>query len=238
VDGDQILLSSHIDVSSVMPGAGIAASYGLGQSWIQGWAIPFCDGKCDTLESGYDGSYGMPYVLTAGDARRHADLWSDLTEEMRQKHDSKEWMTEMYSGIIAARRLGIQMNVIRMMLSEASAELSSEPWDKVRGWHDDSPPAVGVWVAHYCQTYMIGKFKWNKYENAHTDIRLCNRSPAMNFPSPDEADVIEMQRARDGPLNFKNGTQEAVIKARHVWMLDHTLEPVRQAIDAYYDEFC
>jgi hypothetical protein len=53
----------------------------------------------------------------------------------------------------------------------------------------------------------------------------------MNFPPPNEADVVEMQHARDEPLDFKNGTQEAVMNARHVWMLDHTLELVRHAID-------
>jgi hypothetical protein len=66
---------------------------------------------------------------------------------------------------------------------------------------------------------------------------LCNRS-ATNFPSPDEADVVEMQRAREGTLDYKNGTREAVMNARNVWMLDHTLEPVKQAINAYFDEFC
>jgi hypothetical protein len=66
--------------------AAMAAAYELIQSWIQGWAIPYCDGKCNTwtFESDYDGSYGTPYVLTAGDARRHADVWSELTEEMRR----------------------------------------------------------------------------------------------------------------------------------------------------------
>jgi hypothetical protein len=153
---------------------------------------------------------------------------------MRQRV-GEDWVTDMYSNIIAARRLGIRMNVIRMMLSRVK-DYQSEPWEQVRGWHD-SPAGVGVWVAHYCQTYKIGKFEWYKYDNRDTDIRLCNRS-VVNFPSPDEADVVEMQRARDGPLDYKNGTKEAVMNARHVWMLDHALEPVRQAIDAYYDEFC
>jgi hypothetical protein len=238
VDADQIFLSSNTDVVSttvaVRNGSGIAAAYELGQSWIQEWAIPFCDGKCDTLEkNGYDGSYGAPYVLTAGDARRHADLWSEVTEEMRQ-HVGDNWMMDMYAAIIAARRLGIQMNVIRMMLSDLD-DYQSEPWEKV-GWHD-SPAGPGVWVAHYCQRYKIGKFKWYKKDNTDTDIRLCNRS-ATNFPSPDEADVVEMHRAREGTLDYKNGTREAVMNARNVWMLDHTLEPVKQAIDAYFDEFC
>jgi hypothetical protein len=234
VDGDQIFLSSHNDVSSVIAGVGIAASYELGQGWIKDWGVPFCDGKCDILESGYDGSFGMPYVLTAGDARRHADLWSDLTEEMRPR-DSKAWMTEMFSGVIAARRLGIRMNVVRMMLSSVE-EGWSEPWEQVRSWHD-SPAGMGVWVSHYCQAYMIGNFRWHKGDNYQTDIRSCNRS-AIYFPSPNEEDLAEIQHARDGSLDFKNGTGDSVKLSRQVWMLDHTLEPVRRAIDAYYDEFC
>ena len=234
VDSDHIFLSSHNDVSNVMTGVGMAAAYDLGQGWIQDWGKPFCDGKCDTLEKGYDASYGAPIVLTAGDARRHADLWSDLTEEFRQR-DSKGWMTEMYSGIMAARRLGIRINVVRMMLSGAEAG-ASEPWEQVRGWHD-SPAGVGVWVAHYCQKYAIGNFTWYKHDHGKTDIRWCNRS-LVDFPSPDAMDMVEMQRAREGPLDYNNGTREAVMDARNVWMVDHTLEPVRQAIDEYFNEFC
>ena len=148
MDTDQIFLSSHNDVSSVVTGAGMAAAYELGQSWIQKeWAIPFCDGKCDTLERGYDRSYGAPYVLIVGDTRRHADLWSEVTEEMRH-HVGDGWMMDMYAAIIAARRLGVRMNVIRMMLSIARKDYQSEPWEQVRGWHD-SPAGVGVWVAHF-----------------------------------------------------------------------------------------
>ena len=239
MDVDQIFLSSHNNVSSVVTGAGMAAAYELGQSWIQDWAKPFCDGKCDdTLEADYDGSYGAPYVLTAGDARRHADLWSDVTEEMRQRIGD-DWVMDMYAAIIAARRLGIQMNVIRMMLSVATEDYASEPWEQIRSWQNDSPPPgeQGVWVAHYCQFYSIGNFTWFKHDHKDTDIRLCNGTATI-FPSPDEADVVAMQRARDGPLDFKHGTREAVMNARHVWMLDHTLEPVKQAMDAYYNEFC
>jgi hypothetical protein len=141
----------------------------------------------------------------------------------------------MYSGIIAARRLGIRMNIIRMMLSSVG-EGQSEPWEQVRGWHD-SPAGMGAWVAHYCQTYVIGNFTWSKQYTRETDISSCNRS-AINFPSPNEANLAEMQRARDGSLDLKNGTREAVKLSRQVWMLDHTLEPVRRATDAYYDEFC
>lgn len=234
MDADHIFLSSHNDVSSVVAGEGIAASYEMGQRWIKEWAAPFCNGKCDTLEDGYDGSFGMPFVLTVGDTRRHADLWVDLTEAMRQR-DNKPWITEMYSGVIAARSLGIRMNVTRMMLSSV-AELRSEPWEKVRDWLD-SPAGVGVWVAHYCQRYKIGNFTWNKYDNRAMDIRSCNRE-AMNFPSPNDEDLAKMQRARDGTLDLTNGTREAVTESRQVWMLDNTLEPVRRAIDAYYDEFC
>jgi hypothetical protein len=58
VDTDHILLSGYNNLSSVISGVGIAASYDLGQTWIEEWAIPFCDGKCDILEDDYDRSYG------------------------------------------------------------------------------------------------------------------------------------------------------------------------------------
>jgi hypothetical protein len=127
------------------------------------------------------------------------------------------------------------MNVIRMMLSNVE-EARAEPWEQVRSWHD-SPAGMGVWVAHYCQTYVIGNIRWSKHYHREMDIRSCNRS-AINFPSPNEADLAEIRRARDGSLDLKNGTRKAVKLSRQVWMLDHTLEPVRRAIDAYYDEFC
>ena len=234
MDADQIFLSRPSGMSSIVPGVGMTASYDLGQGWIKKWGTRFCDGKCDKLENGYDGSYGVPIILTAGDARRHADLWMDLTEEMR-KFKPEAWMTEMYSAIIAARRLGIRMNVIPMTLSFAEAG-ESEPWEQVHIWQD-SPAGVGVLVAHYCQRYRIGNFTWYKADNKETDIRLCNRS-MMNFASPNKADTAEMQRTRNGPLSFKNGTKEAVLLSRTMWMLDHALEPVRRAINAYYDEFC
>lgn len=109
IDADQNFLSSDNYVSSVITVAAMASPYELTQSWIQGWVIPYCDGKCDswTFESDYDGSYGAPYVLTAGDAWRHADIWSELMEEMHQL-DSANWVTDMYSAIIVARHLGLE----------------------------------------------------------------------------------------------------------------------------------
>ena len=89
-----------------MTGVGMAAAYDLRQGWIQDWGKPFCYGKCDTLEKGYDASYGRPIVLIASDAWRHANLWSDLAEEFHQCN-SKGWMAEMFSGIMAAHCLGI-----------------------------------------------------------------------------------------------------------------------------------
>jgi hypothetical protein len=167
--------------------------------------------------------------------RKLANLWSDVTEEMRAV-DSHAWMSEMYSCIIAARRLGIRMNVFRTMLSNVANPGGSEPWEQVRSWHD-SPTGMGVWVSHYCQEYEVGNFRWYKDDNSQTDIRSCNKS-AMSFPWPKKDDLTKMRRARDGPLDLKNGTTDAVTLSRHIWLLDHTLEPVRRAVDAYYDEFC
>jgi hypothetical protein len=84
---------------------------------------------------------------------------------------------------------------------------------------------------------MIGNFRWYKGNNSQMDIRSCNRS-AIYFPLPNEEDLAEIQCARDGSLDFKNGTEDSVKLSRQVWMLDYTLEPVWRAIDAYYDEFC
>jgi hypothetical protein len=42
----------------------------------------------------------------------------------------KEWMIEMFSGVIEAHRLGIKMSVIRMMLSTAWLDGLASRWEQ------------------------------------------------------------------------------------------------------------
>jgi hypothetical protein len=240
VDPDMVLLPQKFDFSNITAGNGVAARYELRKSWIKQWALPFCNGKCDTVdeEDDYDPGFGMPMVLTAGDARRHADLWSALTEEMRTA--SPGWQTEMFSNVIAARRLGIWIDVYSTMLSAITVDDPIEPWDQIMWNAALHSPVKGVWVAHYCQAYKIQNFTWYKYHYSSLDIRQCDRSQV--FPSPSSSDLEAMEYARDGPLTSnKTGnkkTPENVYRSRTVWLLDNASEFVRRAIGAYYEEFC
>ena len=234
VDPDMIFLSNQMNISLVQPGVGIASEYGLHKQWLQGdLARATCQGKCQAPEEGYNPSYGHPMVLTAGDTRRHAKIWINVTEQMRLV--KKEWMTEMYSNVVAHRLVGNTIVVLSTMLSTPwSPEHSPyfEPWDKVT-WQA-VPQGPGVWVAHYCQKYTVGDFTWYKHDHGSLDIRKCDRS--QNFPTPSMEALAEMERWRNGKLQQDNLEQARL--SRSVWMLDHAWNEVRTAIAAYYEEFC
>lgn len=251
VDPDHVFLSYRMNISTVRSGAGVAGRYALGRAWVKKWGVPFCAGKCDELEDDYDPSYGVPQVLTAGDTRRHVDLWKVLTEEMRNRTESKGWMTEMFSCILAARRLDIRFEVQDMMISAATS--ITEPWEHIQ-WNRSpsgggllSRPGGGlaVPIVHYCQTYKISTFSWSKHSYRGLDIRACDRS--NNFPPPTGNESSTMVALRNTPLTVPIGQElptnrprakEAVQVSRNVWLLDNTWGIARQAIDAYYEEFC
>jgi hypothetical protein len=55
-----------------------------------------------------------------------------------------------------------------MMLFYVDVE-SDEPWEIVQ-WNAQ-PRLPAVWVAHYCQTYTIGNFRWSKHDKNSIDLR-------------------------------------------------------------------
>ena len=240
VDPDMIFLSNHINVSLVRPGVGIGSEYQLGSDWLLGdLARATCKNKCYFTERGYNPSYGHPMVLTAGDTRRHATVWSNVTEQMRLLR--QEWMTEMYSNVVAHRLMGNRIVVLKTMLSTPGSDDGStwaEPWKHVP-WHaplSQQNLSPGVWVAHYCQQYTVGDFTWYKHDYSGIDIRNCDRS--QNFPAPSMHDLAEIERWRNGKLQPQSNNMEQVHLSRSAWMLDNAWDKVRTAISAYYEEFC
>ena len=98
------------------------------------------------------------------------------------------------------------------------------------------PRSPGVWVAHYCQTYTIGNFRWSKHDKNSIDLRQCKRS--MIFPAPKKEALAEMEHWRNFQLNA-SASKEDAMQSRNVWMLDNMWDHARHAaINAYYEEFC
>lgn len=159
MDADQVFLNDRVDVSTVMDGKGLAAKCALGEAWVKEWVEEFCsDEWCRDLETeNSDVSGGAPYIFTARDTRRHAEVWSHIIDQMRK--GTKHWMigqeTDMFAAIIAAVKIGIEIRDEAAMVSQPTHD--GEPWHLL-GWK--SPIASteeysGIFLAHYCQRYRM-----------------------------------------------------------------------------------
>lgn len=247
VDPDHIFTSDHLNVSAVSHGHGFAALYGIGQTAVENPKFKqFCNGACKLpFEEDYNPSYGHPQILTAFDALRHAKLWYSLTNQMKE-HDP-DWQTEMFSNVVAARRLDIQITVEKMMISspkastDPGAKAGSEPWQYMK-WH--SPyTGVSLFVLHYCQKYEFGGIWFSKGKDPYRDIDLlkCNKQSLLHMPQPNGETWEHMYQYRNEPLmpdNVNNWSLAEAQEARNIWFLDKAYGSIKDSLGAYHEDFC
>ena len=245
MDADQVFLNDRVDVSTVMDGKGLAAKCALGEAWVKEWVEEFCsDEWCRDLETeNSDVSGGAPYIFTARDTRRHAEVWSHIIDQMRK--GTKHWMigqeTDMFAAIIAAVKIGIEIRDEAAMVSQPTHD--GEPWHLL-GWK--SPIASteeysGIFLAHYCQRYrMEGDISWYKYDFPNVDIRKCDEeSTISHFLDKVEPTLIEEKKKMF--LGVPDGyvlLTEDLHMARSLWMYENVARPVHASVESYYKEFC
>ena len=232
LDPDQILLSSNLNMTGVANRHGTAAKYALGKAWVKQWGHTFCKGKCQNLtHSDSDCSYGAPYVFTAADARRFAAEWTEVILELSASTREYGWMDDMYSAILAALRLGIHVDVREMMVSHPSSH-GYEPWGQV-SW-DKEPVNQNpgeVWVAHYCQSYAVCNFTWQKHQLHEVDIQKCNLKNRIPSPDGPDQDLLFRMVQEKGSIADDESNM-------HAWMIHYAILPIIEAEDAYFKEFC
>ncbi len=210
MDPDQLIIN-HLDVSKVVHGKGLAAGYSLSPGFFTK-AKPFCDGACDNIVDPSAILYGAPYITTAADLRRIAPIWNMFTEVFRKQEPLKDWLTEMYSYIVAAVKLGIHFDVQGLMISNVGDE--NEPWHLVR-WHAGiSPPLRFI---HFCQRYEVGELSWMKHDFHSLDLRSCERTLLFNEPKGNDRLVLEALEGTPLALTDKL-TQTQLHQARSAYM--------------------
>ncbi|XXQ39441.1 Nucleotide-diphospho-sugar transferase domain-containing protein [Plasmodiophora brassicae] len=236
IDPDQIFIR-HINVGNVVHGHAIASYFVLNENFIDR-ASRFCGDECLPFTKAEDIMrlhVGPPYIQTAGDFRRHAGLWANLTEMIRSVPELREefdWLSEMYSYILAALKLGIEHEQLMMMIT--NGEDPDDPWDLARWFAISKEPLVGL---HYCQDYAVGDMSWGKHTYHDFDIRDCNKSAF--FPELNDVSLAELRRLRGLPL-VDDGTRSKgeLDRIRMAWVYDNVVHVANAAIRGYYEEFC
>ena len=245
VDPDQIFIS-HIDLTEVTNGFGIAASYSLGTRFLHRYK-QFCVNVCDNLSVSeqWEHSYGPPYILTAHDFWRMTLHWNQLTEKILdiQKKEEPErislnWLSEMYSYAITAAQLKIKHYKKRLMISNPN-DGDVEPWLHAR-WHKLSLSPISM--LHYCQKYKIANLTWIKHEYHKFDLRECNSS--LLFPEPTLKEKEMLHHLRGYPLHKtqvpdgRTINHSQIVEARSAWMYENVVAYANEVFRGYYEEFC
>lgn len=168
--------------------------------------------------------------------------------ELREEFD---WLSEMYSYILAALKLGIEHEQLMMMIT--NGEDPDDPWDLARWFAISKEPLVGL---HYCQDYAVGDMSWGKHTYHDFDVRWvpglrcspvpqrrcgqirdCNKSAF--FPELNDVSLAELRRLRGLPL-VDDGTRSKgeLDRIRMAWVYDNVVHVANAAIRGYYEEFC
>ena len=237
-DPDQIFIS-HLDLDEVRHGFGMASSYAMGPTFLRKYS-KFCDGRCDRLSDadGWELSYGAPYILTTHDFRLLTPLWTELTEEFRRFQDKADWLTEMYSYVIASLRLNITHQRLPLMVSNAQDD--GEPWRLLR-WHTLSQPPASF--LHYCQRYNLAGISWSKHDHHNLELKACDRRGGL-FREPstaEERQSAEAMRGRPLHKDWAKGQptdRSSILEARQAWMFEKVVTFANEAFRGYYEEFC
>ncbi|MGE0449972.1 MAG: hypothetical protein AB7Q29_10365 [Vicinamibacterales bacterium] len=204
LDPDQVLVGSpgswHALLERVAAQGPVAAGYGIGSSFLDRWADPFCDGLCSKADEAVRSNIaiGAPYILRGRDLQAIAPVWVEVMERIRRDAPVANiagWCTDMYAYAIATIRLGIPH--IRLPLMISSPFDGNEPWDLVSVDAEGRPhfqsPLV---VVHYCQKLSIGSYSWSKHD--HHEFAMRDRSVRPLFPivsHPADIEVLQQLTA-------------------------------------------
>ncbi|KAL3906560.1 MAG: hypothetical protein SGARI_003948 [Bacillariaceae sp.] len=185
---------------------------------------------------------------------------------MRTVH--KQWLTEMYSNVITAHRLGIEVQVLETQVSAPQSASEQAAWESL-SWYDGAPHSTSIqkktrktpylFVAHYCQNYRLGDFKFDK-RTISVDINNgCGdnngTAPSLLLPPVDAMSqgLIEQVKRNHTKLHGKEaqGDLRTILSksyvfeqdwdtelARNGWFIEKVYGTVQEALGSYYEEFC
>jgi hypothetical protein len=189
LDPDQVIVGSPESWTALFERVAahgpLAAGYGIGSSFLDRWADPFCNGLCSKADDAVrrNIAIGAPYILSGRDLQAIAPVWVDVMERMRRDVPIAKiagWCTDMYAYAIATIQLGILHARLPLMIS--SPFDANEPWDLVSVDGAGRPrfdfPVV---VAHYCQKLSVGSYVWSKHDHHEFAMRDQIRRPL--FPT-------------------------------------------------------
>jgi hypothetical protein len=225
--------------------------------WMNGghnFAIP--PTKCkDWREQGVNPEFGHPIIFTAQDALTHAKEWINMTNAIKQLGHQR-WESEMYTAVLAAVYMDIEVKVQPFMLS--NRVVHSEPWDRLR-WKkgDDNSSSLllpdhdynnqlPMLIGHYCQKYIVSskQYSFFKHDLRQLDIRKCSNGGDKNtlFKMPSQEDQLVMEPLRHKSLNvhskMTSDQKKEIEKSRGIWMIDHVVAPILEALQVYFQDYC
>jgi hypothetical protein len=256
LQGDPPINGSNTQPSlleQVQPGHGVASRYAIGERWIhrkqwfQFWCSPSTSRKnqncADNIPTSrkYDPSFGHPQLLTANDARRQAEVWTNVTNDLRLVHQG--WQTEMYSNVISMHLATITVSVHDIMVSNPNDINEQTAWEALQ-WYAPfttaSNQAPYLFMAHYCQSHRLGDFILDK---RRMEVNLQKCGPELLLPSPngETQNMLDRMKYNRSMLHGQYGAMQQephVTLTRDGWMIDKVYRTIQEAIGAYYEEFC
>jgi hypothetical protein len=258
VDPDHLFLDSGTwSLDNVKKGHGVAALYSMGDSWMDEWGPKLCSPstKCnDWREKGVNPEFGHPIIFTAQDALTHAKEWINMTNAIKQLGHQR-WESEMFTAVLAAVYTDIKVKVQPFMLS--NREVNSEPWNRLlwkKGGKKSSSLLLPdrkpenqfpMLIGHYCQKYIVSSsYSFFKHELRQLDIRECSNGGDKNTPfkMPSQEDQLVMEPLRHKSLNVQSkmtsDQKEEIEKSRDIWMIDHVVAPILEALQVYFQDNC
>jgi hypothetical protein len=199
---------------------------------------------------------GPPYILTAHDAYRVADLWTAFAPRVHKQFP--KLFAEMFGYIIATAHLELPHTFIKSLVVSTTQTPNREGWALVdaiptghacpypeTGSEDVTMLQGGLFGLHYCKRYMLGrKAFWSKYR-LRKDIFQC-KAPLLEVPDP----AIQSLRESMSPPPIKliqakgNWSQEvhsrvtARTAKREAFMLCGLISKTNEALEYFKRQAC
>jgi hypothetical protein len=100
-------------------------------------------------------------------------------------------------------------------------------------------------IGHYCQQYTVSSsYFFSKHNLWQLDIRKCSNLDTedgpFKVPSPEDQLLMEARRRHNSMHVYSGMTQKnmaEVERSRDVWMIDHVVVPIREALQVYFHDY-
>mmetsp|Transcript_1068 Transcript_1068/g.1734 ORF Transcript_1068/g.1734 Transcript_1068/m.1734 type:complete len:141 (-) Transcript_1068:63-485(-) len=133
-----------------------------------------------------------------------------------------------------------------MMLSFPTARGEIKEWNTATWSHHDyisqeTSGAPYLFLGHYCQSYTVSNFEFYKKRIFFLkDLRNCDTNLTLPMPQGRALEILEGFQTNQTSLKAEDPSKmpKQTFVARHAWMIVNTYFPVKEALEAYHDQFC